>query len=423
MELVDTTHRPSGDLIQSKIEDYPQEREETTSRPPCSQVFAMDRSDLIPDEVKAGDIEKAGQRFAADIRALREARGIPLSLIHAETRVSERVLKEFETTGLTTNEIFNRVYLRSLVISYSGIVGLNPDDALLALEAALDGSYETGQLAAEEEPTDRASAVDRASGPEPEHQEIGLTEDVDAVDIEGSDDDADDGGDAPTESDVEAASGGGRLGSRFEFIPTSEREEVTATRAESGDGASPRVKTEISTAVHDFKPPEDHKGVIVLPNRFRAIALGALVVVVSVSAIFMAIRLSNRVADEPPAPGASALDTIEPQEVAALPPDPIPAVPTIVLGDSVAVTLVAEGGPLDPVRVQIDTDLRRPYWIDQGDSLQFGMARRIVIQDLLSRLVVKLEGLPYPTGSYSDSDRVVITRDSVEAFVESLGSR
>jgi hypothetical protein len=390
----------------------------------------MERSEPIPEEVKAGDIERAGRRFAADMRAQREAQGIPLSTIHQETRISEGVLEEFEETGLATNQVFNRVYLRSLVISYSKIVGLNPRDSLSALEAALEGTYESGLLIAKEGESKSDGDVESEAGERDHHAEIVAEDPANgraAAEGAAGGLENEEPGLYSAENESADASGADtrshRLASRFEFISSIEQERAEGGVTIARKSTRPRLKTEISTAIHDFRPPESQKGLIVAPTRFRSLALGSLVVIVSVSAIFLAIKLSNRLDADEASGGTPSSDFISRQEVAVLPPDPIPPAPVVNIGDTITVTLIAEKGPLDPVRVQLDSDLRRPFWVEAGDSISFRMGRRIAIEDLLARLTVKVEGLPYPIGSYADPERFVITRDSVEAFVESRASR
>ncbi|MDX1741298.1 MAG: helix-turn-helix domain-containing protein [Rhodothermales bacterium] len=424
----------------------------------------MERSDPIQQEVETGDLERSGRRFAADMKALREGRGVSLDAIRRETRVAEGVLDEFEVTGLATNQIFNRVYLRSLVISYAKVVGLDQSTCLSALEAALAGTYDGQLTAAVDDTVAHAATVEPASD---DHPPTGSIEDSEERGVQAQHDagiEPSHAEDRPATIDLAAEAAGNfdegglpdqlgaesdstlrdsrpttvrdadgsagerrtdladRLASRFVFISTDEQARASKSPSRT---SNPRLKTEISTAVHDFRPPEDQKGVIVAPNRFRAVALGSLAIIVSVTALVMAIRLSGRSEPVDSSGGAEAAETsvMPGTEIGILPPDPIPPVPAVTIGDSITVTLVAAGGPLDPVRVQVDADLRRPFWVDEGDSLSFRISRRIAIQDLLARLSIRVEGVPYPTDSYADPDRVIITRDSVESFVRSMASR
>jgi hypothetical protein len=362
-------------------------------------------------------VDQAASIFASDMRTMRERQDIPLSRIHEETRISIGVLKEFESSALAGNQLFNRVYLRSLVISYARIVGTDEQRALEALEAALAGTYEGGLN--DETGESSMEPHDRSKGAELERPEDGVDEGLDqsvmVVEERTFDQPAPiDDKEGPEDNSTDSSQ---RVATRFEFLSSTFPSKGVPRRNPN------RVHREISTAVHDFKPPEDLKGLLVRPNRFRAIALTSLVVVVSVSAIVAAIKLSDRRTEEVSPIATDAVGSSSATPVLPLPPAPIPLPPPFVVGDSIAVTIVATAGPLDPVRIQLDRDLRRPYWIDEGDSVTFSMRQRIVFEDLLDRATIKLEGVPYPAQKYRDRERLELTRDSVHAFVESLQSR
>ncbi len=84
----------------------------------------------------------AGERFARDMRRIREDRGVSPDDIHEETRIAITLIAAFEQDGLFEHPAFNRVYLRSFVRAYAGCIDLDPDLALKHLERALTGAYE-----------------------------------------------------------------------------------------------------------------------------------------------------------------------------------------------------------------------------------------------------------------------------------------
>jgi len=81
------------------------------------------------------------------------------------------------------------------------------------------------------------------------------------------------------------------------------------------------------------------------------------------------------------------------------------------------VTVLATA-PVRELRVRQDDDLRRPYWIEEGDALVFPFARRITLQNQLDSLRLFLNRFSYPT-TRPDA-RVVLTRDTVQQFAETL---
>ncbi|MBT8401666.1 MAG: hypothetical protein KJO98_14405, partial [Rhodothermia bacterium] len=188
--------------------------------------------------------------------------------------------------------------------------------------------------------------------------------------------------------------------------------------------AGAKRRTEISTAVRDFREPEPQKGLIIPPNRVKTIALIVLVVAITVSAAILAFRLSTNSTPAESSSSEIGIPSGDPTALVQAQPAAVePVVPLPVIGDTIVVTLIADGRPLDPVRVRVDSDLRRPYWINTGDSLSFAMTSQIVIDSLLHATVVKLEGVEYPRDAYRARSSVVITRDSVVRFVESLAAR
>jgi len=91
----------------------------------------------------------AGERFARDMRRVREDRDLTQDDIHEETRIAVTLIDAFERDGLFEHPAFNRVYLRSFVRAYAGCINVDADQALTHLERALQGAYQN-ELAVEE---------------------------------------------------------------------------------------------------------------------------------------------------------------------------------------------------------------------------------------------------------------------------------
>lgn len=89
----------------------------------------------------------SGERFARDMRRIREARDVSQDDIHEETRIAITIISAFEQDGLFEHPAFNRVYLRSFVRAYAGCIDIDPELALHHLERALAGEYENGLAA------------------------------------------------------------------------------------------------------------------------------------------------------------------------------------------------------------------------------------------------------------------------------------
>ena len=84
----------------------------------------------------------AGDRFANDLRRIREAQGVTIEEIHEETRVARSLVQTFERGDLYDHPGFNRVYMRSFIRAYTSCLGVDAEEAVGALDDALDGTYE-----------------------------------------------------------------------------------------------------------------------------------------------------------------------------------------------------------------------------------------------------------------------------------------
>ncbi len=407
-----------------------------------------------------------GRRFARDMRRIREARNLTVGDLHDDTKIPQGLIEAFEEKALFDHPQFNRVYLRSFVRTDAQVVEIDAEVALEGLEEALAGSY-AGLLAVtylgeepDEIPADEG-VVNETETPSPADAEFTAESPVSGEEPsagrpteeerdEGSSGDTDGEREKPVEREGAGLEGGKTPKAGIEHEPSgrkdrSPREEEDEPLEEEDDD-SPRsyVSTTQATAAGYHKsridqeeaeeePEEDwtaqsppsgagerravRRSRRDGPDR-RWILGGALVVVVAALVWIMASVIGS---SEEPAPMPTvAEDTAETVEA----PDTIPAagppvdVPS--LGDSINVRIIAAHGVVDPIRVTVDDDLRRPYWIELGDSMTFEPTTRIVIEDLLDSVDVKLEGIEYPRDRVDEQGRIVITRDTAEDYFDSL---
>ena len=82
--------------------------------------------------------------FEADLRAVREERGLSLDEIQRETRIPVDVLRRFEEGGLVGDPTYNDVYLRAFLQSYAKAVGLPVAKVMDAYQQHTAGSYSGG---------------------------------------------------------------------------------------------------------------------------------------------------------------------------------------------------------------------------------------------------------------------------------------
>lgn len=104
--------------------------------------------------------------------------------------------------------------------------------------------------------------------------------------------------------------------------------------------------------------------------------------------------------------------TTEASETSAPPAD-------VTLGEQVHL-MVQGTEPVTEIRIQRDQDLRRPYWIEEGDAAVFPFEQWITLEEELENVRLYVEGYPYPTDIRDPLDRIEITRDQAEEFVDTL---
>jgi hypothetical protein len=119
---------------------------------------------------------------------------------------------------------------------------------------------------------------------------------------------------------------------------------------------------------------------------------------------------------EPTAPSDSSASA-EPDSVqAATSNRPPPA--DLTLGPTLHLTVRAQAD-VEGIRIQRDDDLRRPYWIKEGEAEVYPFSTRILVTDQLDNVQLYLEGYRYPAARQSDGE-ITITREIVEDFADTL---
>ena len=97
----------------------------------------------------------------------------------------------------------------------------------------------------------------------------------------------------------------------------------------------------------------------------------------------------------------------------------VPPRPKVTVGDTLDFVVVA-AQKVERLHVRRDEDARRPYWIEEGRAYAYPALDRIVLESKVDRIQLLVEGYVYPTDRVDDEGRLVITRDSVLAFVDTI---
>lgn len=88
------------------------------------------------------EVDAAARRYSRDMRRIREYRNVSIEDVHEETRIAQTLIESFEDSTLYDHPSFNRIYLRSFIRVYAEAIELPPEEALEALDAALEGTYQ-----------------------------------------------------------------------------------------------------------------------------------------------------------------------------------------------------------------------------------------------------------------------------------------
>ena len=310
-------------------------------------------------------VTASGERFARDMRRIRDEHGVSMDDIHDETMISLHIIESFEQDGLFEHPTFNRVYLRSFIRSYANAAGVDPDDALTHLERALEGAY-GNELAVQylgDEPTEPPVIEEPDEAAPPTDTTRPETEEVDPQ--------------SP--------------------ITSSEEDSEEAEEAD----------------VSDTIPDENRQGIL--------IGIGVVFVIIIAWVLVDAFQGGGGGNASTASSGAAAdsadttlLEPISADSLAAL------AEPRVDIGDTMYFTLIAQQR-LNPIRIQRDADLRRPYYFNRGQAGVFPARQQIVISEDLENIRLLVNGHEYP-GLLEAEPPLVLTRDSVQLFLDSTST-
>ena len=330
----------------------------------------------------------AGIRFANDLRKIREAKGITLEELYDETKIPRGLLEAFEENGLFDHPMFNRVYLRSFVRTYADVIGISSEIAVQALDEAVEGEY-LGGLAETylgEERVEEAvqTAEEDTIAHEPEVVAEKLVEEA-----------------IPPPEPVKE---------RVETPVPPLRRVTTEHPAPTEPTPQTGIRPIERPAYHDRLAHRDLAGEGA-QNRTRVWLIGALgVVVLGALSWFIFAGGSNgeRTAEENGQMVTATADTAGSQ---------LTSTPAVQLGDTLRATIRAVTDKVQNIKVTVDDDVRRPYWIELNEERTFHFTDRIIIERQLGKIGLTVEGREYPTDVRDEQDRIVITRETLQSFL------
>ena len=345
--------------------------------------------------------------FLTDLVEIRELFGITLDDIRARTKVYPHIIAQFEEDGLSEHPLFNQLYLKAFARSYAKVVGISPELVADAYEAALNGKYRR-ELAIEYLGLEIEHIENFVSSKERVTQVV--EEETHTIES------------APALPDQDTTAAAKKVAEPKQRISQVKNErEVSFMEQIAALDLYGKLRSWWVSALGD----SSNRGIVQWGVLAACIAAGAYL-------LFQLINIPNSdiSTDLAGEPGSSfqeasvteedstlnAAELVDPTEIERK--ERIQSVlDQMNAQDSLQVFVVAEGGKLDPFRSKVDNDLRRPYWLNEGDSMSFWFAEEIVLEDNLASMRILYERIDFPIYQTDSTARVVITRDSISSIL------
>ncbi len=413
-----------------------------------------------------------GKQFARDLCSIRRAHGVSLTDIHEATRMAYDLIKRFEHDALIDHPQFNRVYIRLFVRGYATRIGIDSGRALEAFELAMKGEYD-GSLAREyletsgEAPSDKEPEPEaEASGEEPEPSEPEDAPPAKADPAPPAEADPAPSAKAapkpPAKADPKPpAKAAPKPPAKAAPKPSAKADPKPPAEAEpapSGGESSEKSEESVAMALPPEAPPKPlpkepavpaaspSRGVSVAAPSMPApskrngsvaagrqapaaragkldprwVFVGLLVVVLALVVWNLARAMSAPGEADEAAPSLAPLPASVHATTEANGATGAPGALGASLPDTLAIMVAADKGSVAPIRVTLDEDVRRPYWLALGDTITFRMGSRIILEQQLDSVTVHVEGMVYPLSTPAGQDSAILTRAALGSWHASL---
>ena len=373
----------------------------------------------------ASDLQlAAGRSLASDLRDIRKKHGVDRKVVLDSTRLADDVIDQLEEDVLLNHPAFNKVYLRSLLCAYGDAIGLVREDVLSALEAVYDGTY-NGALgrvflaheqmsASESESADASPETDvQVAAEKGSHEQdnpnvtAGTALDSSPVapdfDLESNVDPSER---MPGEDDIDSRRHEDRPNPKEVFEPKDVLNPEDQPRPHDPSGtvdSMPGLIQRMNTWGRDRKT-------FLLPN-MNGVSMALLVGGAFIVLVWLAVSTLRGLSVSQEVPAAAADSTLEARSV---PPPPI------VLPDSLTGAIIAATEPLDPIRVTVDRDLRKPYWVEFQDTIRFVFRDRLLLEREVDHTRVLVDDFALPQKWLLEPGSLDITRQRVQSWLDSL---
>jgi len=344
----------------------------------------------LPGMADTKQVREAGKLLGADLRAIREARHIGKDKILEATRLPRDVVDEFDRSCLVDHPAFNRVYLLSIAGSYARVLGLSREEVQDAVSETLSGVYDGAlgrryldQMEDEEKDSEEPEPVveSEATGSvgDPEEPEP-VTESEESEPVGDNDEPG-----AGTDSE----------------LPERPRQRVEFVQREGRGTADEPVGNSFKSRLSEIQ-----RGLL-LPNLRGFIPAVSVILVIALFLWYLIFGSSG------PTEEQSVLKTPIPDSTVQLQP-----VPHFFLADTLVFDIIASQERLDPIRVTIDSDMRRPYWIEYLDTLRVAAMDSALFEREAAVASIRLFDYEIPDSMLDSRGRLNITRNRAQYWLD-----
>ncbi|NNF04803.1 MAG: hypothetical protein HKN17_10085, partial [Rhodothermales bacterium] len=191
--------------------------------------------------------------------------------------------------------------------------------------------------------------------------------------------------------------------------PAASRSKAVGMPPPTGAPAEGRASSDAAAAIQGRKGRR--KGLLLPDLRGLMAAVVAGGVLIALVWISVAWFLDTP-DEEAPELTVPAVDTTEAV------PEPTPE--PISLPDTFEVRVIARDEPLDPIRGRVDNDLRRPYWVELGDTLLFRVADTVVLEREVGNALLIIETFLPPVDWLESDGTYTISRSRTQRWLDSL---
>lgn len=198
--------------------------------------------------------------------------------------------------------------------------------------------------------------------------------------------------------------------------------EPTAVGSDDSSSGSEAVSEPSPAASPGSPPPSDQNDTSTASRRVYVTGIGIAVVLLVLVGLgltyFTNGTTSDSTAQSSPPTTADSTSTVAEQDTAVA-EDPAPPPADVTLGETIHLTVLATEN-VSPIRIERDEDLRRPYWIENGEAGVFPFQQEVILENELSDVQLFVEGHPYPIEPADTVGGLQLTRGQIESFVDTL---